>query len=201
MLGPTDLETHLAHALGFWQVLSDAGSHHGQALDLGSGGGLPGLVIASGDGARCFRWTLLDSRQRSVDFLEMASQALGLQEAVEVRAGRAEELAHTELRGSFDVVCARGFGPPPVTAECAAGFLRHGGLLVVSDPPGEAGGERRWGQVESGGLGFGRPQAVVQEVLDGDQIHAFHYQRVEMVGECPARFPRRTGVPIKRPLF
>ena len=53
------------------------------------------------------------------------------------------------LRGRFDVVVARGFGPPPATAECGAPFLRVDGRLIVSDPPRDGDGE------PGGGAGSG----------------------------------------------
>jgi len=61
-------------------------------------------------------------------------EALG--ERVRVIRSRAEVAGHDPaLRFQFDLVTARGFGPPAVTAECAAGFLRVDGRLVVSEPP------------------------------------------------------------------
>jgi hypothetical protein len=105
-----------------------------RALDLGSGGGLPGLVLVSAWPTT--DWCLLDANQRRTEFLQEAVDELGLAGRVTVRRGRAEDLAHDpSLRGTFDLVVARSFGKPAVTAECAAGFLAVGGSLVVSEPP------------------------------------------------------------------
>ena len=180
-------------------MLADSGGVAGRALDLGSGGGLPGLVLASDamaglmpDRVGIMSWTLLDSRARSTGFLEAAVVDLGLTPLVTVRQGRAETLARSELRGAFDLVCARGFGAPAVTAECAAGFLRRGGLLVVSDPPdAEAAGER-WPSEGLAELGLEKVTAPTG---------AFRFRLLLMREDCPDRFPRRTGVPQKRPLF
>jgi 16S rRNA (guanine527-N7)-methyltransferase len=100
--------------------------------------------------------------------------------------GRAEEHGRDPgLRGSFDLVTARSFGPPASTAECAAPFLAVGGRLLVSEPPM---GPPRW-PVEVAQLGL-----RVGERVGGIQV-------LEQVALCPDRFPRRTGVPLKRPLF
>ncbi len=55
-----------------------------------------------------------------------------------VVVARAEEAARwPEFDGQFDLVTARSFGPPAVTAECAVRFLKPGGVLIVSEPPTE----------------------------------------------------------------
>jgi len=113
---------------------------------------------------------------------------------VAVVEARAEDAARRpELRERFDAVVARSFGPPAVTAECAVGFLRVGGRLVVSEPPAdEAGDGVRWPVGPLADLGFGPPEPgaapgasfVVLEKADTDE-----------------RWPRRVGVPAKRPLW
>lgn len=160
-----------------------------RALDLGSGGGVPGLVLA-----RVWpdsTWVLLDAHTRRTAFLTEAVEQLGLTGRVVVHNGRAEEAGRSpELRASFDLVTARGFGPPAVTAECAAPLLRVGGLLVCSEPPGAP--DDRWP---------GEPLAQVGLRTDGVLVDPVAIRRLVAVDECPSRFPRRVGVPGKRPLF
>ncbi len=190
LVGPGPVLPHLDHALGFGAVIDGAGGSVSACLDLGSGAGLPGLPLALLWPAS--RWTLVDAGGRRVEFLTAAVDALGIGERVTVVEGRAEALARrSDLRGRFDLVVARGFAPPAVTAECAAGFLAVNGRLVVSEPPG--GRPYRWptaglamlgmapaGTVEAGGASY----AVVQQAVT-----------------CPDRYPRRVGIPSKRPLF
>ena len=154
------------------------------ALDLGSGGGLPGLVLAAHWPAS--RWTLLDASERRTVFLEQAAMELDLQRRVTVVRARAEEAARQpSLRGRFDLVVARSFGPPAVTAECGAGFLQVNGLLVVSEPPDDR--AARWPATELQGLGLqDRGRQGSMRVL----------QQVEL---APDVVPRRVGVPAKRP--
>jgi 16S rRNA (guanine527-N7)-methyltransferase len=160
----------------------------GRVLDLGSGGGLPGLVVAM------FRpeleLTLLEARQRPCRFLREALEVLG-RTGVTVVEARAEEAARrADLRETFDAVVARSFGPPAVTAECAVGFLRAAGRLVVSEPPGEE--ASRWPTEGLEQLGFGSLSrgsepggsfAVLEKLRNDD------------------RWPRRVGIPAKRPLW
>lgn len=136
-LGPGSLEAHEASARLFLDAL---GTITSPALDLGSGGGVPGLLLAAADVT--VSWVLLDANRRRTSFLASAVAELGWASRVTVVRERAEVASHEErLREQFAVVVARSFAAPPVTAECAAGFVRVGGRLAVADPP-EGGGER-----------------------------------------------------------
>ena len=168
----------------------------GRWLDLGSGGGLPGLVLAL-----CWpdsEAVLLDSAERRTSFLVDAVRSLGWTGRVTVLRARAEEAGRRpDLRGRFDVVVARSFGAPPVTAECAAPFLCPGGVLLVSEPPTTASSEgesdrRRW---PPEGL------AAVGQAPGPFVRNRFGYQVVRQVQVCPDQFPRRVGLATKRPLY
>ncbi len=159
-----------------------------RVLDLGSGGGVPGLVLA--ELAPDLRLVLVDSAVRRCRFLREATAELGLAGRVEVVEERAESAArHPSLREALDAVVVRSFGPPGVTAECAVGFLRLGGSLVVSEPP-EA--SVRWPAAELADLGLG--PAV------GCGTGEFSFVRLEKI-RADDRWPRRVGIPAKRPRF
>ncbi|HET9772856.1 MAG TPA: RsmG family class I SAM-dependent methyltransferase, partial [Acidimicrobiia bacterium] len=112
-LGPGPVSRHVAHGRALLGGLPATG----RVLDLGSGGGLPGLVLATARPE--LELTLLEARQRACRFLREAVAELGLG-GVDVVESRAEEAARRPgLRETFDAVVARSFGPPAVTAECA----------------------------------------------------------------------------------
>lgn len=80
-----------------------------------------------------------------------------------------------------------------MVAECAAPFLRVGGCLITSEPPEElTSTSERWPAAGLGLLGLSASRRI-----DGD----FSYRLAEQSAICPDRFPRRVGVPTKRPLF
>lgn len=184
LVGPGPVEAHIDQAAHFVAALDDAPPLTG--LDLGSGAGLPGLFLALYWPAST--WILLDAMERRCTFLREAIETLGLGDRVDIGHGRAEELAHDDdLRASFDVVTARSFGAPGVTAECAVGFIKVGGRLAVSEPPQPG---DRWPSAGLAELNLTRRPSSDASIF-----------LAELSGELPDRLPRRTGIPEKRPLF
>jgi hypothetical protein len=134
-------------------------------------------------------------------FLAEAIDELGYTDRVRVVRARAEDGGRRQdLRATFDLVVARGFAPPPVTAECAAPFLMTGGRLIVSEPPAEpasgtdgaAAPGSRWPVAGLARLGL-VPERAWSE--------PFHYRSFVLDHPCPEDYPRRDGVPAKHPLF
>lgn len=183
-IGPRDLDDHLGHALGYSEVLVALGITSGDCADLGPGAGLPALVIAAT--LPDTDWTLVERRERSVARLDITISRAGWTDRVRCWLGDAE-IAGRDLRGEFDLVTARGFGPPAMTAECAAPLLRMGGTLLVSEPPGE---QERWPEDELAVLG-----------LEARPVDNPLYWVATKVGETPDKFPRRVSVPRRKPLW
>ena len=114
---------HIPECLAFAEILP----LEGRFLDLGSGGGFPGIVIALHGPKRIVH--LLDATAKKTAFLRDAAAALGI--FVEVHTGRAEQLGSGELRGTFDVVTARAVAPLPTLVAWAAPFLGPRGALYA----------------------------------------------------------------------
>ena len=190
-LGSVPIEEHIGHSTRLAALLERVGEVAGSALDLGSGGGIPGLVLATY--FRELSFTLLDSQRRRSEFLQSAAAALSRE--LDVRAavihGRAEECAREPtLDGAFDIVVARLFGPPAVVAECATRFLRLGGRLVVTEPP--TSDSTRWKPEGLRELGL----EIVQQVEK--PLPAVVLVRFGAIDET---MPRPNGVPRRKPLW
>lgn len=165
-----------------------------RALDLGSGGGVPGIVLALARPA--VEWTLVDSSRRKADALRDFATALELHH-VAVVAERAETLGRDPgHRDRHDLVVARACAPLPVLVEYALPLLSTGGTLLawkgpISDDELAAGASAAsrlgGGEVTVRGAGF--------EAL-GDH----RFVLVPKLASTPARFPRRPGEPARRPL-
>ena len=116
---------------------------------------------------------------------------------------RAETLGRRDgYREGFQVVMARSFGRPAVTAEGGSALTAPGGRLVVSEPPGDAGD--RWPTTGLASLGL----RLVRNAAGGP-VHRLagpgavpaHLVLLAKDQPSPAWVPRRSGVPAKRPLF
>ena len=122
-------KSHGDHAMGFVRFSDDAeADFRGHVVDIGSGAGLPALVLA--DAFPQTTWSLIERRRGRTELLTRAVHRLGLDNRVEVIAADVAVAAHGPLRAQADWVTARSFGPPGDTAECGSAFLRPGGSLL-----------------------------------------------------------------------
>lgn len=165
----------------------------GRWMDLGTGGGLPGLVLAYRHPA--VEWVLVDATAKKVEAVREFAAALDLRNVSAVQ-GRAESLAHEVAhRGAYQGVVCRALAQLPVLVELARGFLSDGSVLVAMKGPNWAAELRR-------------AQAAIRILRFGD----VHTERLPLAdrsswlvtmradGPPPAAFPRRDGVPKQQPL-
>ncbi len=132
-LGARPIPEVIAHAHGFVRALEACMVRQPieSVLDLGSGGGVPGLIIAHDLPA--VRVTLLDRRAKRTDALERWVRRLGWQDRVGVICA---DVTAIHLDHPFDAVVARGFGPPAFTLTQAARLVAPAGPIIISEPPG-----------------------------------------------------------------
>jgi 16S rRNA (guanine527-N7)-methyltransferase len=157
-------------------------------IDIGSGGGLPAIPLAVA--MPQVQFTLLEANARKCAFLEHAAGTLGLTNVV-VAQGRAEELAHRPaLREQFDRAISRAAARPEVLLELALPFVRTGGDLVAQVSPLDPLVLEPAARL----LGGGTPR--LERPAAGD--HALMV--VPKLGHTPSRFPRRAGLPGRKPL-
>ena len=164
------MRVHLDHARTYGGLIQPGAK---RLIDLGSGGGLPGLPLLADAGG--MSGVLLDAASKRTAFLVWAAVELGISDRVSVVTARAEAAAHeAEHRGLYDVVACRGFGPPAHTIECSSGYLAEGGRLLISEPP----DRRQWNNevLESIGLAHA-------ETSDGVAVF-------ERIGLVPDTIPR-----------
>jgi 16S rRNA (guanine527-N7)-methyltransferase len=183
-LGPGPVAAHIEHARAYLPALPSTGT----VIDLGTGGGIPGVPLAYW--RPDLHWVLIDAMAKRIAFVRAAVEELGLE--VEVVSGRAEELAATPAwRGCADAVVARSLAAPGVAAEYAAPFLRVGGRAIVAEPPG--GSKARWPAEGLAKLGMRAGNVLSSRTTT--------LQLLEQATTAPEKFPRRTGAAAKRPLF
>jgi 16S rRNA (guanine527-N7)-methyltransferase len=159
-------------------------------VDLGSGAGLPGLVLAIARPEA--QVVLVESVGKKCAWLERTVEVLGL-ENVRVACARAEELEEEP----FDVVTARALAALPVLCEYAAPMLREGGALVAWKGAVDA-REDADGLHAAQVLGLERLEVRAVEPYPGSQRRTLHVFR--KVQPTPEMYPRRAGMAAKRPL-
>lgn len=173
-----------AHELGRW-----LGEVEGRWMDLGTGGGLPGLVLARERGSAM--WVLVEARRKKAEEVRRFAEELAIECDVEV--GRSEELAREEKhREGFEGVVARAVAPLRVLVELARGFLIPEGRLVAVK------GKGAWGEVKAASAALERTRMRVERV---EPLGVGETVVVEAVakGSAPEDVPRRAGVPQRRP--
>jgi len=173
-------------------VLLDHVGDAASLVDVGSGGGMPGLPlkIARPDLAV----TLVETDRRRAAFLVHAAAELDLD--VEVVADRAENAARGSARESFDLAVCRALAPMPVLAELCLPLVRVGGrLLAMRGPLGEGDAEAAAPAISLLG---GGPAEVVPAPSAARERGVVVV--VPKVAPTPAAYPRRPGIPARRPL-
>ena len=128
-LGDRAIPEVIEHARSFVRALEEVS---GSVIDLGSGGGVPGLVLAVD--RPDLRITLLDRRTKRTDFLSQMTRRLHVADRVTVVAADIDDAVRAG-HVDFDAAVARGFGPPEFTLRSAVRCVRPGGVVVISEPP------------------------------------------------------------------
>ncbi len=163
--------------------------------DIGTGAGFPGLPMHIAEPA--LRLTLIEAQARRCRFLEAVRDALGLPD-VRIIQARAEDAGRKpELRASFDVVVARALASLPVLVEYALPLLREGGVLAT--PKGSrVEEEQQAAEAAIAALGGVMGPSVPLSLPPGAAPQ--QVVLVRRVAPLDERFPRRPGIPTKRPL-
>ncbi len=164
-------------------------------IDVGAGAGFPGVPLKLAFPG--VHLSLVESTAKKARFLEFLPDVLNLT-GVRVLAGRAEQLAHqSELREGFDLVVSRGVAGLPTLLEYSLPFCRLGGrvaLLRRGDMDREAAGASRALEELGGRVKDVHPVKVTG--LDDGRVVLL----LEKVRATPDKYPRRPGMPAKRPL-
>jgi 16S rRNA (guanine527-N7)-methyltransferase len=165
-----------------------------RAVDLGSGGGVPGLVLALARPDQ--HWLLVDSVRKKADAVRGFIAALGIGN-VEVVAERAEVLGRdSHHRASYGLVAARACAPLPVLAEYAMPLLAIGGTLLAWKGP-LAESELDGGRVAAALCGGGPPSV---QTAAFSELGEHRFVAIAKRTTTPERYPRRPGEPSRRPL-
>jgi 16S rRNA (guanine527-N7)-methyltransferase len=184
-------DVHIADSLSGLAIEPLAAA--GRVADLGSGAGLPGLVLAASRPDA--RFDLIESLGRKCEFLREAAERMGLTNTTVV-CERSEDWAGSQGREAYDAVTARAVGSLATVAELASPLLRQGGALVAWKGARSA--------AEESELARAAPQLAMEPVevrsvrpYEGSRDRHIHLLRKN--GPTPNGLPRRPGMAAKRP--
>jgi len=169
-------EAHRVHVEGSLAALPAVVRFSGSIVDVGSGGGSPGVPLAAALPDRDV--TLLEANARKALFLERVAQDFP---NIRVVRGRAEE----QEVDAYGVAVARALAPPPVAAEWCLTLVRPGGGVVLYVGPSA---DAAAVSVVSRKLSGGEPEAAPGAIV------------IPKLAPTPPGFPRRPGMARKRPL-
>lgn len=186
---------HIGESLVLLQALDGAGLLRSPAIDIGSGGGLPGIPIKIV--RPHLKLTLLEATKKKAAFLQLAVDELRLEDTIVVNA-RAEEAARQpEHRATYALALARSVAPLPALIELALPFLSEGGVLAAPK------GSRAAAEIDAAVHALrecgGEVESVRKLELPWDAPPPT-LVIVRKIAPTPDRYPRRPGIPSRRPL-
>lgn len=187
---------HFMDSLSVLTVLDGLATAGYRVMDVGTGAGFPGIPIA----IMRPEWhvTLLESTRKKVDFLVLVGNDLGLKNLATVWA-RAEEAGHlAKHRDQYDAVVARAVAELPVLAEYCLPFVRPTGHWVAQKSV-KVDEEVAKAKNAFGQLG-GKLMAVKPVAVPGMSHETRTLVVVQKVKPTPPLFPRKAGLPSKKPL-
>ncbi|KEF43023.1 MAG: 16S rRNA methyltransferase [Cyanobium sp. CACIAM 14] len=167
-----------------------------EVIDVGTGGGFPGLALAIA--LPTARLTLVDSVGRKLEAVQAMATSLGLEGRLELRCERVERTGRSpDCRGRFDRAMARAVAGAPVVAEYLMPLLRPDGQALLY--------RGQWGPADQQALEAAarmlkaRVEPAQRRDLPGGR-GVRHGLWLRPAGPCPAAYPRPVGVPQKQPI-
>jgi len=165
-------------------------------IDIGTGAGFPGLPVKIVTNS--IKLYLLESTRKKIKFLERLIDKLSLSDTY-ILPGRAEEFAIKEnFRGSFDMALARGVANLTVLIEYGLPFLKLNGIFIAQKGrkfKEEIDLSQRAMEILGGNL------LDIKNVTTGNTKEEKKLILIQKISPTPDKYPRRPGMPSKRPLF
>ncbi|MFM8504777.1 MAG: RsmG family class I SAM-dependent methyltransferase [Acidimicrobiaceae bacterium] len=150
-LSGAPIEQIIGHALWFAKAIPREAK---RVIDLGSGAGVPGLIVAFDRPE--LELVLVDRRSGRTDTLTRSVMALNIGGRVSVKCSEISDLVQdNKFFKQFDAAISRGLGPPVETLKLSRDLVKPGGVVIISEPPPSA--QSRWNPEDVLSLGLNGP--------------------------------------------
>ena len=191
-----ETDIYVKHFLDSLSCLTAIPSLPPTIIDVGTGPGLPGLALKIAQPH--INLTLVESAQKKVGFLEHIVQKLDLEQVI-LLPKRAEEIGrHADHREQYGLAVARAVAPLAVLAEYLLPLVQIGGTMLAQkglDPTDDVTAAARAIHLMGGRHRLTMPVSVPHLAAER------HLILVEKRSPTPAQYPRRPGMPLKRPIL
>ena len=186
---------HFYDSLLFGEQLGLEPGKQARILDLGTGAGFPGLVLAII--YRDYRFTLVDAVNKKINFIRIVADELGL-DNVEALHARSEALGQDQAyREQFDIGLARGVAYLPTLSEYLLPLIRVGGRMILTkEMPYGKELDNSCKALETLGGSFHEARTYELPIFGNKRA----FLVFDKVAPTPGKYPRREGVPSKKPL-
>lgn len=186
---------HFLDSLSFSQCINNTDLKDKRILDLGTGAGFPGIPLKILYPATHF--TLVDSLNKRIDFLNLVIDELGLDNITAIHS-RAEDLARNAIfREQYDFVVSRAVANLSVLSEYCIPFVKVGGKFI-SYKSENALDEIDQARNAIGVLGCKKPNLIMFSLPNSDLKRV--NVSIQKINPTPDIYPRKAGIPSKKPL-
>ncbi len=195
------LYEHILDSLALLPIIKRLHANQSRAaslIDIGTGAGFPGLVLAIANVD--LKVTAIDATSKKIIFLQSVVETLNLNKQVMIIQARAEDIAHSKaFRSSFDYATCRALGALPAVCELTLPFLKSGGYALLQRGSKQIEAEKALAQKGIAQLGAALVESML---LDRDVLGKDHYVLVfKQDKPVPSRYPRPWNEIKAKPIF